>query len=876
VHTIVKGALARAHQKNITHEVTNLPTGELINEQYRALISSDGWALAKVHINGFWLFTQAYGTVIGEDVLRFTALLLNEVINELGTPEDFVGHMVIGPDFVITSTPEHLPAICTKICERFDAEIGLHYNYKDRRNGYIVFNDEQGHPRQLPLMSLSIGFLTSSHGPFYDIRGLSEAIEELRQQAVSEAREQGRKSHIRYSDSDQDLAAEYAAILQIKALLESNKMGQDLSFLAVHIEAEPKIADGLRVENTVQLPHASQIIQFGDVDVVATVPNRLVEQCLDAMFDHFELLVQEHQQTAQLIFGCVQGPYQSITELAAALANDMLDRRNMLGFHTVYNPFILRIEPGWSKLQHEYEYLQEIYAHYHSQLNKKLNDKEPRIQAEVRQLTAVVDHDLGSGLSALRDVLNQLTELDPTPSVQTETSIIALKRQLTLCSVWKRCIAELGAQAVLQQQSLDLKDWLYSQLQLICDQLQISLNIDVSRVSTRLPVQLNTQAMSIACLHLMLIMQIVNAHTLRITSSSFGPSGHFKLIIEDDGERTDRMEVINVNSSSLVQDHLLPLHHNISLLRSTLWRQNIHINFDQRDNVFLMTCTIPVRSFDHNTKVLTSVELTRRKVQIEQEIEKVKQKLFIEKSTSVNIHQEILKQILLPYVHPFEQSLQLLIDEADFLQQSTTIDISLLRRIRSISLYCYLLIRNLALVLEGVTLPVEHIHVNEQILQTIDLLNHKISDINIDLDFAPDLPQVKIASVEIQQILMNLIKNAIEAMHYSGRLFIRTRHEKNFAIIEVQDTGSGILRTYARKIFQLNFSTKGKGTDSGVGLYAVQSIVQRAGGTIRVASAARAANGRIIFWRRGFKRQDNFRFEPTGTIFQIELPIAKE
>jgi DNA-binding response OmpR family regulator len=187
VHTIVKGALDRARQKNLAHPVTNLPTAELINDQYRQLVSSSGWALAQAHINGFETFTQAYGAVVGEDVLKFTALMLNEVVNELGGPEDFIGQMVVGPDFVITSSAEHLKAIGAKLCER-----------KDRRNGYIVVNDEQGNPKQVPLMSLSVGVLTSDDGPFYDIRELSETVESARQQALAEAREQGRKSHVGY------------------------------------------------------------------------------------------------------------------------------------------------------------------------------------------------------------------------------------------------------------------------------------------------------------------------------------------------------------------------------------------------------------------------------------------------------------------------------------------------------------------------------------------------------------------------------------------------------------------------------------------------------------------------------------------------------
>lgn len=198
VHTIVKNQLDEVRRKNQSHPVTNLPTAELINEQLRALLSSDGWSLALVHITGFEPFTQSYGAVVGEDVLKFTALLLSEVVNELGSTEDFLGQMVVGPDFVLTSTPERIKAMCERLTARFDEEVGLHYNYKHRKQGYIEVTDDEGTTRQIPLMSLAIGVLTSQDGPFYDIRELSETAEETRQKAASEAREQSRKSSIHY------------------------------------------------------------------------------------------------------------------------------------------------------------------------------------------------------------------------------------------------------------------------------------------------------------------------------------------------------------------------------------------------------------------------------------------------------------------------------------------------------------------------------------------------------------------------------------------------------------------------------------------------------------------------------------------------------
>ncbi|MCX7791715.1 MAG: response regulator [Chloroflexaceae bacterium] len=198
VHTIVKNQLEEARRKNQLHPVTNLPTADLITDQLRSLRSAEGWAMALIHINGFETFTQSYGPVAGEDVLKFTALLLNEAINELGSNDEFVGQMVVGPDFVVTSTPEHIRSICERLIARFDDEIGLHYNFKHRKQGYLEVADENGNLRHAPLMSLSVGVISSHDGPFSDIRELSELAEEIRQRAVQQAREQGRKSAVAY------------------------------------------------------------------------------------------------------------------------------------------------------------------------------------------------------------------------------------------------------------------------------------------------------------------------------------------------------------------------------------------------------------------------------------------------------------------------------------------------------------------------------------------------------------------------------------------------------------------------------------------------------------------------------------------------------
>lgn len=201
VHIIVKNQLEEARRKNQSHPVTNLPTAGIISDHLRNLISTEGWSVALLHINGFETFTQAYGGTVGEDVLKFTALLLTDALNEHGSAEDFLGHMIVGPEFMLTSTPDRMQQLLDRILTRFDEEIGLHYNFKHREQGYIEVTDDTGSQRKLPLMSLSAGVLSSQDGPFYDIRELGEILEEVRLRAAAEAREQSRKSYAHYGRS---------------------------------------------------------------------------------------------------------------------------------------------------------------------------------------------------------------------------------------------------------------------------------------------------------------------------------------------------------------------------------------------------------------------------------------------------------------------------------------------------------------------------------------------------------------------------------------------------------------------------------------------------------------------------------------------------
>jgi two-component system, NtrC family, sensor kinase len=149
------------------------------------------------------------------------------------------------------------------------------------------------------------------------------------------------------------------------------------------------------------------------------------------------------------------------------------------------------------------------------------------------------------------------------------------------------------------------------------------------------------------------------------------------------------------------------------------------------------------------------------------------------------------------------------------------------------------------------------IDVNQVIQQTL-LLNSnllKISGISVERKLSSDLPELVGSMDQLQQVFMNLVSNAIEAMEATktGVLTIETSHslKNNTICISFNDTGVGIPRENITRLFEPFFTTK-KGKGVGLGLSVAYGIVQDHGGTIDVRSIL-----------------------GEGTTFSVELPLKK-
>jgi len=111
------------------------------------------------------------------------------------------------------------------------------------------------------------------------------------------------------------------------------------------------------------------------------------------------------------------------------------------------------------------------------------------------------------------------------------------------------------------------------------------------------------------------------------------------------------------------------------------------------------------------------------------------------------------------------------------------------------------------------------------------------SGVTIETQFEPALPVVPASPSEMQQVLLNLVNNAIDALDEKGGVVtIRTRTEADQVVIEVADNGQGIPASQLTRIFEPFFTTKPVGEGTGLGLSICYGLVRKHGGDITVES----------------------------------------
>jgi PleD family two-component response regulator len=177
----VKNQIERAERDNYTDPNSGLPSSSLIEEKLREMMREDKvWSYLDIKIVHYEPFKDVYGFVAGNEVLRFMALLMGEVLDEQGTPNDFVGHA--GSDnFVLVTYADRPDTLTKRLVDRFSAEVQQHYSFIDRERGFMMKEDER-----VPLMMLAVGSVSNATRRFADIREITELAAESRRRGHAE------------------------------------------------------------------------------------------------------------------------------------------------------------------------------------------------------------------------------------------------------------------------------------------------------------------------------------------------------------------------------------------------------------------------------------------------------------------------------------------------------------------------------------------------------------------------------------------------------------------------------------------------------------------------------------------------------------------
>jgi len=150
----------------------------------------------------------------------------------------------------------------------------------------------------------------------------------------------------------------------------------------------------------------------------------------------------------------------------------------------------------------------------------------------------------------------------------------------------------------------------------------------------------------------------------------------------------------------------------------------------------------------------------------------------------------------------------------------------------------------------------EDVDVNETVNQTISLLDNysRINNIEIKTMLQPDLPIIASDQAQLQQVFLNIISNAIDAIGKDGRVEIQSSSSNTMIDVRITDNGPGIPEDRQKKVFDPFFTTKQTGKGTGLGLWVTYSIVEKLGGSISLKSR-----------------------EGKGTTFTVQIPnIAPE
>lgn len=181
----IRMILRRTKRDLEANPLTRLPGNvSILNELQRRLEANALFAVCYADLDKFKAYNDKYGFEHGDEVIRETARILIRTTQELGNPDDFIGH-IGGDDFVVITSPDTVDALCQKIIADFEKTSPNFYTEADRKRGYILAKDRQGKEQKIPLLSISIGVVTNEARKIDHVAKIGEIGAELKAVAKS-------------------------------------------------------------------------------------------------------------------------------------------------------------------------------------------------------------------------------------------------------------------------------------------------------------------------------------------------------------------------------------------------------------------------------------------------------------------------------------------------------------------------------------------------------------------------------------------------------------------------------------------------------------------------------------------------------------------
>lgn len=154
--------------------LTGLPGNVQIQaEMKKRLLNNEHFSMIYIDLDNFKAYNDIYGFMKGDEIIKFTAKIIVENVQDLDSEDGFVGH-IGGDDFVAIVSDVDYEKLCQNIIIDFDTGVLKYFDEEDIANGYMEVENRKGIMEQFPLTSVSIGVVEAKPGQYSNILEIGE------------------------------------------------------------------------------------------------------------------------------------------------------------------------------------------------------------------------------------------------------------------------------------------------------------------------------------------------------------------------------------------------------------------------------------------------------------------------------------------------------------------------------------------------------------------------------------------------------------------------------------------------------------------------------------------------------------------------------